>query len=118
MDSRQSPLLSPQPDRMTISKLRGARSVRGVADDVKQGLCAQPKYLPPKYFYDERGSWLFDQICKTPEYYPTRVEGALLADTSDTIIQRVQPDCILELGSGASRKTTHLLEAPLPSSRL
>ena len=111
MNFGPSPQLSPQHDRMTIRKLPAARPVPDVADDVRTGLCSLPKTLPPKYFYDEYGSWLFDQICKTPEYYPTRIEDALLADKSNLIIERVQPDSIIELGSGASRKTTHLLDA-------
>jgi L-histidine N-alpha-methyltransferase len=70
-----------------------------------------PKSLPPKYFYDERGSRLFEEICKTPEYYLTRTEDALLASIADSVIDAVRPSSILELGSGSSRKTGHLLRA-------
>lgn len=79
-------------------------------DDAKQGLLVQPKSWPPKYFYDAAGSDLFDQICYTPEYYPTRTEDALLRDNSEHIIALTQAQHIVELGSGASRKTVHILD--------
>jgi len=82
-----------------------------LAKDVIQGLGGQPKELPPKYFYDEYGSWLFDRICEVPEYYPTRTEDALLQRHARDIISFCKPDTIFELGSGASRKTVHLLNA-------
>lgn len=82
-----------------------------LAQDVRAGLGRAQKELPPKYFYDERGSWLFDRICEVPEYYPTRTEDALLERHAREIISRTRPDAILELGSGASRKTVHLLDA-------
>lgn len=75
------------------------------------GLLEPPRMLPPKYFYDTRGSELFDQICDTEEYYPTRTEDALLARFAADIIGKVSPRHILELGSGTSRKTRHLLSA-------
>lgn len=82
-----------------------------LADDVKDGLLSTPKELPPKYFYDERGSRLFDQICDTDEYYPTRTEEKLLCDFSQDVIEVTKPERIVELGSGISRKTVHLLNA-------
>jgi L-histidine Nalpha-methyltransferase len=88
-----------------------ARPVPGLEDDVREGLLTPPRSLPPKYFYDERGSALFDRICETPEYYPTRTEGALLGACADRIIEAARADHIIELGSGASRKTGHLLAA-------
>lgn len=88
-----------------------AREVPGIVDDVRAGLLAPPRSLPPKYFYDERGSLLFDRICETPEYYLTRTEDALLGDFAETIVERTEPDDILELGSGMSRKTRRLLAA-------
>lgn len=88
-----------------------ARFVPDIIDDVREGLLSKPRTLPPKYFYDERGSLLFARICDTPEYYPTRIEERLLQQYSDDIIGLVKPDEILELGSGTSRKTRRLFEA-------
>lgn len=82
-----------------------------LAEDVLAGFARQPKSLPPKYFYDERGSALFDRICDTPEYYQTRTEDALLRDCSGMVLRRSRPDHIIELGSGTSRKTRRLLDA-------
>lgn len=91
------------------------RSVAGgpdaLARDVRRGLSSFPKTLPPKYFYDDLGSQLFDRICDTPEYYLTRSEHALLRRISDQLVQRPAPDDIVELGSGAARKTRLLLDA-------
>ncbi|MDH5648881.1 MAG: L-histidine N(alpha)-methyltransferase [Gammaproteobacteria bacterium] len=82
-----------------------------LAQDVRDGLMRFPKELPPKYFYDEQGSRLFDQICNTPEYYQTRTESLLLRTHAVDIIDQTLPELIVELGSGASRKTKHLLDA-------
>ncbi len=79
--------------------------------DVRCGLTNRPKTLPAKYLYDERGSLLFDEICDQPEYYPTRTEEALLEDVAKSIIERCDPVQLVELGSGASRKTRILLDA-------
>ena len=87
------------------------RAIPSLWDDVARGLFRAPRRLPAKYFYDPRGSLLFDQICNVPEYYPTRAESALLADVADDIIASAQPMSIIELGSGMSRKTFHLLDA-------
>lgn len=87
------------------------RIVPDIIEDVREGLLSKPRSLPPKYFYDERGSMLFANICETPEYYPTRTEEELLRKYSDDIINQVKPDEILELGSGTSRKTRCLFDA-------
>ena len=87
------------------------RRVPTLFEDVSDGLFSEPKTLPPKYFYDDRGSLLFDQICGEPEYYPTRTEDALLARYASDVITSAKPARILELGSGVSRKTRHLLDA-------
>jgi len=84
---------------------------RQLAEDVRQGLTAATKTLPPKYFYDDRGSQLFDAICDLPEYYLTRTEHALLAAIAAEVIAAAAPDQLVELGSGASRKTRRLLDA-------
>ncbi|MCW9013598.1 MAG: L-histidine N(alpha)-methyltransferase [Gammaproteobacteria bacterium] len=88
-----------------------SRPVNNLEKDVRCGLLARPRCLPPKYFYDETGSRLFDQICDTEEYYPTRTEAALLRQFSAELIDASSPQHILEFGSGSSRKTRHLLSA-------
>ncbi len=100
-----------QRERITVRALNNNGPLSGIAEDVRAGFSAYPKFLPPKYFYDERGSWLFDQICRTREYYPTQTEDALLAGSAHAVIKDMRPQSILELGSGSSRKTVHLLEA-------
>ena len=80
--------------------------------DVVAGLSARQKTLPPKYFYDATGSELFEAICRTPEYYPTRTETALLRDIVADLVADIPPDAVLvEFGSGASDKTRLLLDA-------
>jgi len=88
-----------------------AHSVPSLLDDVRDGLLTSPRSLPPKYFYDDRGSRLFDAICDTEEYYPTRTEDDLLGHRAADIIARLQPEHLVELGSGTSRKTRRLLDA-------
>jgi L-histidine N-alpha-methyltransferase len=77
--------------------------------DVLAGLTATPKTLPPRWFYDERGSELFDEITRLPEYYPTRTERALLAAHAGEIAAASGADTLVELGSGTSEKTRLLL---------
>lgn len=81
--------------------------------DVRAGLAARPRRIPSKHFYDARGSELFDAICDLPEYYPTRTEQRLLERIVDEVLTQVAPDILVELGSGAARKTRTLLEAML-----
>ncbi|MES2358219.1 MAG: L-histidine N(alpha)-methyltransferase [Gemmatimonadota bacterium] len=83
--------------------------------DVREGLTAQPRHLPSKYFYDERGSQLFDEITRLPEYYPTRAERALLQDRAATIVSITHPATLIELGAGSSEKTRLLLDQILKS---
>ncbi|ELS31761.1 MULTISPECIES: L-histidine N(alpha)-methyltransferase [Pseudanabaena] len=80
-------------------------------DDVFQGLTQTPKSLPPKYFYDDRGSELFEQICDLPEYYPTRTEAWILNQYADEIAAITGSCELVELGSGSSTKTHYLLNA-------
>lgn len=82
-----------------------------LAADVRAGLTASPKELPPKWFYDERGSELFDEITRLPEYYPTRAERSILAVRADEIAAVTGADTLIELGSGTSEKTRLLLGA-------
>jgi dimethylhistidine N-methyltransferase len=81
-------------------------------DAVLAGLCRTPKELPCKFFYDEKGSALFDAICEVPEYYLTRTEIAILDEYADEIAGRIGPHArLIELGSGVSRKVRILLGA-------
>jgi L-histidine N-alpha-methyltransferase len=82
-----------------------------LAVDVRAGLSATPKSLPPKYFYDARGSELFDAITRLPEYYPTRTERAILDTVAPEIAAATQAETLIELGSGTSEKTRLLLRA-------
>jgi L-histidine Nalpha-methyltransferase len=79
--------------------------------DVRAGLTATPKALPPKYFYDARGSELFDEITRLPEYYPTRAETAILTAYAAEIADLSGARTLVELGSGTSAKTRLLLSA-------
>jgi len=79
--------------------------------DVILGLTSHPKFLQPKYFYDELGSQLFEAICDLPEYYPTRTEAGILKQAARGIFSRTGPCELVELGSGSSTKTTLLLDA-------
>ncbi|AKG20993.1 L-histidine N(alpha)-methyltransferase [Calothrix sp. 336/3] len=79
--------------------------------DVVQGLTQTPKTLPPRYFYDDWGSQLFEQICELPEYYVTRTETAILEKYAGEIAQVTGVCEIVELGSGSSTKTRLILDA-------
>ncbi|WP_442941987.1 L-histidine N(alpha)-methyltransferase [Nonomuraea sp. NBC_00507] len=79
--------------------------------DVRTGLTATPKWLPPKWFYDEVGSDLFSQITRLPEYYPTRRELAILRARAGELAAASGADTLVELGSGTSEKTVLLLDA-------
>jgi L-histidine N-alpha-methyltransferase len=78
--------------------------------DVARGLTSDPKELPPKWFYDDRGSQLFDEITRLEEYYPTRREREILVAHAPDVA-RVGADTLVELGSGTSEKTRLLLDA-------
>lgn len=98
--------------RLQIKQLvnpAGVSEITGL--DVVQGLTGTPKTLPPKYFYDDRGSELFEQICQLPEYYLTRTETEILRQFSPEIAQITGPCELIELGSGSSTKTRLLLDA-------
>ncbi len=85
---------------------------RELAEDLEAGFSLQPRQLSPKYFYDAAGSELFEAICRTREYYPTRSETALLKRIAPALAERIPADCTLvEFGSGASEKTCLLLDA-------
>ncbi len=85
--------------------------VAALRHDVEEGLTSSPKWLPPKWFYDDRGSELFDTITRLPEYYPTRCERQILAQHASDIAGACPASTVVELGSGTSDKTTLLLDA-------
>jgi L-histidine N-alpha-methyltransferase len=79
--------------------------------DVSTGLTSTPKELPPKWFYDERGSALFDEITRLPEYYPTRAERQILRSRAAAVAAATGAHTLVELGSGSAEKTRLLLSA-------
>jgi L-histidine N-alpha-methyltransferase len=97
---------------------RHERYVDELRTDVRAGLTATPKTLPPKYFYDARGSELFDEITRLPEYYPTRAETAILEQSATEIAELSRCESLVELGSGTSSKTRLLLQALLAGGTL
>lgn len=97
--------------RLTSSRVEPAWAVPTLAEDVRAGLLAPPRTLPPKYFYDDYGSRLFEAICHAPEYYPARTEQSLLVRHAGEIAGCLTPAHVIELGSGSARKTCHLFDA-------
>jgi L-histidine N-alpha-methyltransferase len=86
--------------------------------DVRAGLTAVPKHLPPVYFYDDRGSRLFDEITRLPEYYPTRAERAILEAHAKDMVESAGADVLVELGAGTCDKSRVLLDAMRSCGRL
>ena len=84
---------------------------RSLANDVLDGLTRPFKEIPPKHFYDARGSELFERICALPEYYPTRAEREILLAYADQIVSATGAGELVELGSGSPEKARILLEA-------
>ncbi|MFJ5229845.1 L-histidine N(alpha)-methyltransferase [Kitasatospora sp. NPDC088391] len=84
---------------------------RALRADVREGLTARPKRLPPKWFYDARGSELFEEITRLPEYYPTRAEREILTARAAEVAAVTGARTLVELGSGSSEKTRLLLDA-------
>jgi L-histidine N-alpha-methyltransferase len=99
------------PDVRVDVHLTHASIADALADDVRAGLTRSPKELPPKWFYDDRGSELFDEITRLPEYYPTRAERSILVARAPEIADVTGADTLIELGSGTSEKTRLLLGA-------
>jgi L-histidine Nalpha-methyltransferase len=92
--------------------MRGDSPSQDFAADVRRGLTRSPKSLPPRWFYDELGSALFDTICFLPEYYVTRAETEILTSSAHEIVRALGSDVrLIELGSGTARKTRILLDA-------
>ncbi|MFC4334191.1 L-histidine N(alpha)-methyltransferase [Salininema proteolyticum] len=101
----------PLPHNRIEVLLRPGALREGLIRDVASGFGASPKRLPPKYFYDDRGSGLFEDVTRLPEYYLTRAERALLEAHASEIAQAADARVLLELGSGSSAKTRLLLDA-------
>jgi dimethylhistidine N-methyltransferase len=99
-------------DRLVLYRDEAQVNAPSFARDVRRGLSASPKYLPPCWLYDDLGSTLFEAITFLPEYYLTATESALLEQYGEEIIARLDgPLELLELGSGSGRKTRTLIEA-------
>ena len=96
-------------DRFRIKTLSSQDLPETLRCDAREGLVHAPRSLPPRYFYDEAGSRLFNEICQTRDYYVTRTERALLEQHADEIIAMAKPQTCIELGAGTSVKTEILL---------
>ncbi len=96
---------------VAIARYLSEADERCLANDVLDGLTRPFKELPPKHFYDARGSELFEQICELPEYYPTRTEVGILSDWADEIVARTGAGELVELGAGTADKARILLDA-------
>ena len=99
---------------ITIAIHTFGREVRDdLVRDVRAGLRGSEKSLPPRWFYDERGSELFEDITRLPEYYQTRTETAILTESAGELMAHVRPEALVELGAGSAEKTRLLIEAGL-----
>jgi L-histidine Nalpha-methyltransferase len=98
-------------DDVRIESFLSEAEERCLANDVLDGLTRPFKELPPKHFYDSRGSELFERICELPEYYPTRAEREILTSRAHEIVERTCAGELVELGSGSADKARILLEA-------
>jgi dimethylhistidine N-methyltransferase len=110
------PASDEQSARLRIHRLDGAGTTDDFAADMRRGLGAEPKFLLPKYFYDELGSHLFEAICLLPEYYLTRAESEIFARRAAEIVALAAGDArvtLVELGSGSASKTRRIIDALL-----
>jgi len=105
--------------RLTVAVHTFGRSARDeLISDVRAGLTATPKQLPPRWFYDERGSELFDAITELPDYYHTRTETSILLNCADDLAQALHPEALVELGAGSCTKSRLLIDACLRAGGL
>ena len=103
-----------QNTRFSLVELNTDQHLESFASEVRAGLTAKPKRIPCRFFYDEAGSQIFEEICKLPEYYLTRAESEILQDRGRDVAKRFSlPISLVELGSGNSTKTRILIEALL-----
>ena len=98
-------------DRLRFYRMNVQDHRSAFAQDVARGLTAPQKWLPPKYFYDARGSELYEQICDLPEYYPYRAERDIFTTYAAEIHAEIGRLALIEFGSGNAAKTRHLLDA-------
>jgi len=105
-------------DRITLDIQLEPVSTTLELQEIRQGLTDRPRRLLSKYFYDKRGSALFEEITRLPEYYPTRTEQALLREVAEEISRRTGAEELVELGAGAATKTRVLLDAMQSSGNL
>ncbi|MFC1836440.1 L-histidine N(alpha)-methyltransferase [Thermodesulfobacteriota bacterium] len=110
-------LLECPTENLDIVDCFGKQAEPSMVHDVTGGLTAKIKFIPSKYFYDDRGSRLFEEICKQPEYYPTRTEISLLKTTAPLVTEGFDNGDIVELGAGANWKIRALLDAMAPRRR-
>lgn len=109
----------PDDERITVRDfLSDQESPFALAEDARRGLSSRPRTMPPKYLYDARGSALFEEITRLPEYYQTRTELAILKRVAPFIVDRVRPDVLVEFGSGSAYKTRALLDEMKRAGRL
>jgi L-histidine N-alpha-methyltransferase len=101
----------PGPARFSIERAFDPGRESTLAEDVRRGLSRRPKSIPPKYFYDDEGSRLFERICELPEYYLTRTEEQLLERSAREVLEVSRPTDLIEVGSGAPTKIRWLLDA-------
>ena len=103
-----------QNSRFSLIELDADQHLESLASEVRAGLTATPKRIPCRFFYDEAGSQIFEEICDLPEYYLTRAEGEILRDRAQDVARRFSlPISLIEFGSGNSSKTRLLIEALL-----
>lgn len=99
-------------DRFQLLTTRPSETGTSFAEEVERGLRARPKRLPCRFFYDARGSELFERICSLPEYYLTRAETSILEKRGHELAESLDaPTTLVELGSGSATKTRLLIEA-------
>ncbi|MCA1827317.1 MAG: L-histidine N(alpha)-methyltransferase [Myxococcales bacterium] len=111
---RRERRLLPQPVSPRTAALVSLDAEAAALRELREALSRSPREIPCKYLYDDRGSALFEQITRLPEYYPTRTERALLAERSQAIVAAACPVYdVVELGSGAAEKTVGILDAVL-----
>ncbi|MFC6705006.1 L-histidine N(alpha)-methyltransferase [Flexivirga alba] len=110
--------MSATPDPIVSVLLDPDRAGDSLIDDVRRGLGSHPRTLSPKWLYDDRGSELFDQITKLPEYYPFAAEHEILSEHADEIAAASGASTVIELGSGTSEKSRILLDAFTATGRL
>lgn len=109
--TRRSGNAAPLPLEREVALAVADERVATMAADVQVGLARRQKELPPKYFYDERGSDLFERITRLPEYYLTRAERSLLEEHARELVSAFRPRTLVELGAGSAVKTRILLDA-------